>query len=145
MTAKNGFSLVELLLVVAVIGLLTALSLPVYQTFQVKNDLAVATTTVGQSLRRAQLLAQAVADDNTWGVMIQSGSIVLFQGTSYSARDTTEDEIFTLPASITPTGQTEIVFNKLTGLPQTTGTTTLTTSTNETATIAINNQGTVTY
>lgn len=144
LSLSKGFTLLELLLSVAIISLLTALSLPVYRTLVKKNDLDIAAGTVVSSLRRAQILSQAVDGDTTWGVKIQSGSIVVFKGTNYTARDPSYDEIFDLATSITPSGTTEYVFSKLIGLPQITGTATLTTE-NDARTITINTKGMVNY
>jgi len=141
----RGFTLLEVLLSIAMITALAGVSLPLYQSFQVRNDLHVAATTVAQSFRRAQVLSQASDADTTWGVKVQSGSTVVFQGASYAARDTTEDEIFDVPTTIVPTGLNEVVFAKFTGDPSTTGTVTLTSSTSEVASITINSRGTVTY
>jgi len=44
-----------------------------------------------------------------------------------------------------PSGITEVVFTKFTGLPQTAGTITLTSSTNEMRNIVINQKGMVSY
>ncbi len=134
-----------MLLSVAAITIIAGISVPVYQSFQNRNDLDIATVAIAQSVRRAQLLAQAVDGDVSWGVKIQSGSIAVFKGTSYAARDTTFDETFDVPTSITPSGVSEIVFAKFTGLPATTGTTTLTSNINETRTITINAKGMVGY
>ena len=51
------------------------------------------------------------------------------------------DELFEVSTTITPTGLKEIVFDKLTGLPGMIGTTTLTSSNNETRIIVINQKG----
>lgn len=141
----RGFTLLEVLLSIAIIGLITGIGIPVYQSFQVRNDLDIATVSIAQSLRRAETLAEAVDGDISWGIRVQSGSITLFKGTSYAARDTNFDEVFQVPTSIAPSGVQEIVFAKFTGLPQTTGTTTLTSNTNETRTITINAKGMVSY
>ncbi len=142
---QHGFTLIEVLLSIALIALITGIGIPVYQTFQVRNDLDIATVSVAQSLRRAQTLAGAVDGDMSWGVQIQSGSMTLFKGASYGARDTTYDEAFQVPTSITPSGVQEIVFTKFTGIPQATGTIILTSSTNETRAITINTKGMVSY
>ncbi|MEI8103724.1 MAG: type II secretion system protein [Candidatus Moraniibacteriota bacterium] len=142
---QKGFTLLEMLLSVALMGALAGLSLPVYQSFQVRNDLDIAATTLAQSIRRAEVLSQGSAGDTTWGVAIQSGSIVIFQGASYAVRDVTWDEVFSVPTSITVTGASEIIFAKVTGLPTTTPTITLSTPINETRTLTINTYGTVLY
>lgn len=143
---KNaGFTLIELLLSISVIMIIASMSAPVYQSFQVRNDLDIAAVTIAQSLRRAEVLATAVDGDISWGVKIQSGNISVFKGTSYVARDTTFDEVFDVPTSITPSGVSEIVFAKFTGLPQTTGIVTLTSNANETRTITTNAKGMVNY
>ncbi len=141
----RGFALIELLLSAALIALIAGLSAPVYQSFQVKNDLDVAQNTIGQTLRRAQILSQSVDGDVSWGVKIQTGSIILFKGAAYAARDAGFDEIFDVPPVIIPSGPAEIVFFKFSGLPQSTGTVTLTASTGEIKNIAINAKGTVDY
>ncbi len=141
----EGFTLIELLLSISVIMLIAGLSAPVYQSFQVRNDLDIATVTTAQSLRRAQMLSQAVDDDTSWGVKVQTGSVVLFKGANYAARDTAYDEIFDVPGSIAPSGVSEIVFTKFTGLPQTAGTIIYTSNANETRTITINVEGAISY
>ena len=142
---RAGFTLLEILLSIALIALLAGIAAPVYVSFQVRNDLDIAATTVVQTFRRAQLLSQAVDGDTVWGMNVQSGSITLFQGVSYAARNTNFDEIFDMPESIAPGGLQEVVFSKFSGNPQTTGTTTLTSSNNEVRTINLNEKGTINY
>lgn len=139
---NKGFTLIELLLSVAIISALAGLSLPVYRTLLSKNDLDISATVTASSLRRAQALSQAVDGDTTWGVKAQTGSIVLFKGASYAARDTTYDETFGVPTSIGFGGVSEIVFAKLTGLPQTTGTINLSTE-SDARSVSINEKGTI--
>lgn len=142
---KAGFTLLEVLLSVAAIAIIAGISIPFYQSFQVRNDLDITANTWVQTLRRAQVLSQSVDGDTTWGVKVQSASLTLFKGASYAARATSSDEVFNVPTSITPSGITEVVFNKFSGFPQTTGTTTLTASTAEIRIININAKGTLTY
>ncbi|MBI2645181.1 prepilin-type N-terminal cleavage/methylation domain-containing protein [Candidatus Uhrbacteria bacterium] len=142
---KNGFTLLESLLVIATITALAGIALPIYQSFHVRNDLDIAAVTIAQGIRRAQALAQASDGDTSWGVRAQSGSITLFKGASYAARDVSFDELFDLQNSITADGTTEIIFTKFSGHPQTTGTLTLISNTNETRTLTINAKGMVAY
>lgn len=141
----KGFTLLEVLLVIATITVLAGIGIPVYTSLQIKNDLDVATSTSLQSIRRAQMLSQSVDGDTTWGVKIQSASITLFKGSSYGGRDTNYDEVYSLSGSVTPTGITELVFSKLLGTPNTTGTLTLTNTNNEVQSITIGSKGQLDY
>lgn len=142
---NRGFTLVEILLSVATVAIIAGISVSTYQSFQVRNDLSIAATAVAQSLRRAQMLSQAVDGDTSFGLKIQSGSIVVFKGISYASRDISFDEQFDVPSSITPSGLSEIVFTKFTGMPNTAGTIIFTSSINETRNITINQKGMVDY
>ena len=142
---NTGFTMIEVMLSLAILAILAGISTPIYQSFQVRNDLDIAAVTIAQSMRRAQTLSQAVDGDNTWGVDVQSGSITVYKGASYAARDATYDELFDMPTSITPSGIGGVVFAKFTGLPQTIGAIILTSNANETRTITINSKGVVSY
>lgn len=140
-----GFTMIEMALSLAVITLIAGMSVPVYQSFQIRNDLDIATVSIVHSARRAEVLAGASDGDSNWGVKVEAGSIFVFKGSSFASRDSAYDEIFDLPASITPTGLLELVFTKFSGLPVSTGTTTLSSTAGEVRDIAINAKGTLTY
>lgn len=142
---NDGFTLVEVLLSIAVIAVLAGISAPVFMRLATKNDLDTAVVTLAQLWRRGQELSMANDGDILWGVKVQSGSITLFKGTSFVARDTTYDEIFSLPSTISVSGAVaEVTFSKLTGTPSATGTISLT-SFGDTTTLSINSKGTVSY
>jgi Tfp pilus assembly protein FimT len=136
--------MMEMLLSLAMLAILLGVSLPLYLSFQVQNQLTVAADTVVHSMRRAAVLSQASEGDTTWGVHVESESVTLFQGASYAARDTDYDEIYET-AAFTTSGVTDVVFSQLTGYPDTTGTLTLTGATNDTQSITINAKGAVSY
>ncbi len=140
-----GFSLLEVIISLACIGIIFGISIPVYQSFQVRNDLDIATNNLAHSLRRAQKLSVSGDGDTKWGVYVQTGSIIIFKGTSYQARDISFDESFDVPATITPSGMLEVVFSKVFGIPESVGTFTFTSSINETRNITINQKGMVDY
>lgn len=141
----KGFTLIEMVLSVAMLAVIAGIGVPVYQALQVRNDLDITATSLTQDYRRAQVLSQASQGDSEWGVQVNSAGVTLFKGVSYAARDVSYDEVSPIPASITSTGLLSVVFSRLTGLPQTTGTTTLTSNANEVRTIHINTEGTVSY
>ncbi len=142
---RAGFTLIEVLLAITIIAIIAGVGIPVYQSVQVRNDLDITATTVAQSIRRSQVLSQGMDGDTSWGVLIQTGSITVFRGSSYATRDTTFDEVFSVPTSIVPSGIAEIISEKFTGMPQSTGTIILTSSLNEIRTLTLNAKGTVSY
>lgn len=143
---ERGFSLVEMLLSVVIISMLVGLSLPIYRSFQSRNDLDITTQSVAQMMRRAQTYAKAVKGDGQWGVRVASGSAVLFKGASYAGRDVNFDETTTIPLAVSVSGLSDILFSKFTAIPTSTGTITLTdTNINDARTISINAKGMVSY
>jgi type II secretory pathway pseudopilin PulG len=141
----KGFSILEALLSVAIIVIIAAIMVPIYYSTQSRNDLEVAANAVVQSLRRAQALSEASQNDGTWGVSVATGSITLFKGTTYAARDTAYDEISDMAGNITYSGAGETVFTKMYGLPLSTGTLTLSIPVGETKIITINSKGMVDF
>lgn len=142
---QNGFTLVELLLSVALLAIILLLGSPISYNIYLRNDLDITASNIVQANRRAQALSQAYSGDSSWGVYIQSGSITIYKGTSYSARDTDFDEITEVSNALTPSGVQEILYSKFDGEPQTTGSIILTSSNNETRTITIAEKGMVSY
>lgn len=137
----RGFTLVEITLSIALIALVVGISVPVAFEFQKTSSMRSAKSVVVESLRRARILAQTGEGDSAWGVAISSGTTTLFQGTSFFAHDNAYDEVFTFAPSIAVSGLSEVVFSKITGIPQMSGDIVLTAQYNDTRTISINSQG----
>jgi len=142
---EGGFTLVELLLSVVIISMLVGASLPAYESFARRNDLDLAAQNLAQTIRRAETYARAVNYDSAWSVEVQTSTITLFRGTVFASRDTAYDETIAIPASIVPSGLAEIQFTKFSAAPNTTGAITLTSTTNDVRTVAVNAKGVVTY
>ncbi len=131
----SGFSLVEMLMVIGIIGVVGGITVPLYRDYQVRNDLNVATEQVTQGLARARLLSQSAQGDAGWGFYIPDG--VLFKGDSYATRDESADEIYEMPSTIATSGLTEVSYSKNKGVPGEIGQITLTAQDNEERTILI--------
>ena len=142
---RKGFTLLEMLLSIAILTLLAGLSVPIYRSFYTKNDLNLSSETLVHALRRAQSESQGVLNDSSRGVYIESGNIRLFSGSSYATRDVNLDENFEIPQNIQLSGLNEVVFDKVSGLPQATGEFILTSVNNEVSTTTINSMGTIFY
>lgn len=142
---SSGFTLIESLLSITILGLIVFISVPFLQSFQVKNELEITTNILTQNLRNAQIYTRAVKEDDDWGVKINTGNLILFKGGDYVSRDISFDEQFEISSSISLSGDNEIIFNKFTGLPNTSYNTTLTSSEGINKNISINEKGTISY
>jgi prepilin-type N-terminal cleavage/methylation domain-containing protein len=141
----RGFTLMEIILSVAVIGILAAISFPLFSGFKVTSDLQTGADGIAQNLSRAQAMSQAVAEDSSWGLKLLAGQAIVFKGASYATRDVNFDEVSSLPDTLTFSGVTEIVFAKFSGETQNVGTTTLSVPTGGTKNLIINKKGVVDY
>lgn len=138
---KNGFTLLELLLVIALVALIAGLSIPFYSNFIVRNYLNTSSSSLVQTVEKAQNYAKSGKQDATWGVYMTSSDYTLYKGTSYAARDTNLDELYTFPSGIAHGGLTEIHFDHLRGETTNTGVITLTATNGASTTIQINSSG----
>ena len=142
---QSGFTLIEVLLSVAIIAMLVGVSLPIYETYARRNDLDLTAQGTAAMLRRATTYARAVNKDSIWSVKVEPTRLTLFQGATFASRDTTNDEVIQIPESVIPSGVSEIQFAKLSAAPNITGSITLTSSTNDVRTVTINAKGSVDY
>lgn len=122
---RPGFTLVEILLSVAILGLLSGVSLVIFRSVQLQSDRGLITADVFELGRRAQARARAVKSDREWGIFVEPNQLTLFpldlnQSERYGSpsRPRTEDEVLGLPAGVTITAHpTEVIYSKVWGLP----------------------------
>jgi prepilin-type N-terminal cleavage/methylation domain-containing protein len=136
-----GFTLLEVSLAVSLIAILSVIILPVSLSLYGRNALHVDLEQVSETLRRAQLLAVASNGDSRWGIFLSTGMLTLFQGESYASRVSANDETVALVSRLSPSSMTEIVFSKIIGEPNGTGSIILMNDYNETRTLTINAKG----
>ncbi len=143
--SQSGFTLLEILLVVAIIAVISGFSVPIYETLKNKNDLNLGVIISVNALRRASEIAAASDGDTSWGVKFTTSSIILFKGGSYQTRDQNFDENSDLSSDIAVSETSEVVFQKFSGAPLAETTTTLTSSNGEVTKIHVNQKGAVEY
>ncbi len=140
----RGFTLVEMVLSVAIMAILIGLATPVYFSYQTNNEFGLATEAGVRSLRRAQLLAVNMEQDNNWGTYFSTSSITVYVGASFGSRNSNYDEPYSLPASVTST-VVDINFSKFTGEPVASTSITLSSDSGDRKIISVNAKGLVDY
>ncbi|TSC59104.1 MAG: fimbrial protein pilin [Candidatus Peregrinibacteria bacterium Greene0416_19] len=115
----KGFTLIELMAVIAVLGIVAAVTTPLYRSYQIRHDLTLAKNQVSQGLDRARLLAQSGRNAAQWSFYVPEG--VLFEGSDYTNKDSAMSEVYAMPSTIKTSGLTQVTYDWR-GRPNVTGT-----------------------
>jgi len=135
----------EVLVAIAIISILSAISIGGYFTFKKGTDVSLGEQKVANAIREAQGKARAMTNDDAWGIDISTSRALIFKGTSFAGRTQSYDINVPLQGLTSVSGDTQITFAKLTGLPNpSSGTITLGNGTT-TKNIQINGEGLISY
>ncbi len=139
---KKSFTLIEVLIVLALTSLIIVFSLPLFNLFKINRKLDIQQNKIIDTLRLAQNKSQTGLDNSSYGVYFETDGYVFFKGDSYETRDTQYDIEYELPSGFSLSGLEEVVFYKITGRPSSSGNLVITeTSSGRTRTISINSLG----
>lgn len=142
---ESGFTALEIVLSIAIMGFIVGATVTSIARFQTRNDLDLSVVSGVGALRRAEELSRAAHNDAQWGVKFATGTITIFQGSSYASRNSTFDEAIEIGPDIYASGTNEFVFTKA-HATTTAATTTLVHNTiGESRTITVNKKGTIGY
>ena len=147
---EKSFTLVEILTIVGILIVLTALSVPAFRFFQKESDLNNSAEEIIDTLRLAQNKTISSEGASQYGVHFEAGEYVLFKGATYNPA-AIENEIHNLPGSVEISevelvgGGSEVVFDRVTGTTNQSGKVVLRLKTDisKTKTIYIENSGQV--
>ncbi len=150
MIKGKSFTLVEVLTIVGILIVLTAISIPAFRFFQKESDLNNSIEEIINTLRLAQNKTLASEGAIQYGVHFETGEYVLFNGTTYNP-SATDNEIHNLPKSVEiyeielTGGGSEVIFDRVTGTTNQFGEVSLRlkTDTSKVKTIYIENSGQV--
>ena len=139
-----GFTLVEVLVVIAILGGIVGLAIPFYQSFQVGSQLDNTTQEIVGSLRSSQMRAMASKAFTSHVIHFGSGNFIVFQGASYNPGDILNEES-EVPSviSITPSMGSDVIFSAIRGETSNGGVITISATNGESRTITINDIGVV--
>ena len=153
---KRGFTLVEMLIVIAIMIIIASAAVPLYGSLQVKAQIGESTSQIVQAVRIARANAISGYNSTSSGIYffinpVGADSYVLYQGSSYSNRDTSFDQTMVLDNALSivnagfvlTSGSIDINFARGSGRPSNVGSLTLVHSVQGTSTISLNYLGRV--
>lgn len=153
---SRGFTSIEVLIVLAILGIVSVLILPVADTSLQRDDLEVAALSMVDAIRSAQSSAMNGRDDTRWGVHFEPGSFTVFGGSAYSEGAATNEphdlggRVEVSDVSLSPgvpcdlvagTGNCDLHFVDSGGRPSESGEITLTNDSGDSRTVTINSEG----
>src|SRR3989344_37957 len=132
---QRGLSIIELLILIAVIGVLTAVIIPQFSKIRENQVLKSGVEDLLSSINNARGKTLSSLNSSEYGVHFESEKVIIFKGKVFSAGATDNETInIVTPASIsnvTLDGVSgisgDIYFNRLSGIPSDTGTITVST------------------
>jgi prepilin-type N-terminal cleavage/methylation domain-containing protein len=117
MNAK-GFSALEIIIAIAIAGILLSISVNSYQISKLKKDQEQILLAIESALEEQRVNTQSGKEGKNFGVKFNQNDFVLFSGTSYSPSDQNKivavDPQFQITETITHTDNI-IYFSKLLG------------------------------
>gem|GEM_PF-911677 len=145
---RQGFTLIEMLIVVAILATVLSIGLPVASRYQIDSQINETTSLLIENLRLAAQDSQSGWKDAGYGLKFLPNQYVIYQGDNYASRQVNFDRVVPLLSSlkielsISPLLD-EIPFNRR-GLAQSNGTITITHQSGSSKSLIINNLGTIT-
>jgi len=114
---KNAFTLIEVLVVIAIFGVISSVSYALYTSLQTGRVIESVKQEVLQNMRLVQSRAKAGYHEAQHGVLFLGSMYTLYQGQSYVTRDVSFDMTYELPVIFYFDGLSEVNFAQKTGLP----------------------------
>lgn len=117
---KNGFTLTELLIVVAIISILGFLTFPMYENFYKNIYTGSDMIKIENLLKRTRQKSLSSVNDSSFGVFLDkdNAKLIFYQGNSFQSRESNLDqEIKYRQSLISPMENVDINFLSGKGLP----------------------------
>ncbi|BFT94402.1 MAG: hypothetical protein MNSN_05780 [Minisyncoccus archaeiphilus] len=108
----KGFTILELLLSVAMVAVLAGVAIPLYSIYYSRTSIGDSSALVVDSLRATRAMSIAGKYGSEWGVRLEQGKVTIFKGQAFSSRDQSYDQVIILEDNLNFTGLNDIYFNR---------------------------------
>jgi len=149
-TKNNGFSLLEVLLVIGIVSVLATASFGIYYGFIAKSDLDMAKKNIVFTLKQAQGKAMAGEDGRKWGVHFVNGASDYYElfstPTDYNDAAKVINATTYLPGRVfftEPASSSDIIFEKIRGTVAAAASVIISSPENQTSAISVSALGNI--
>jgi len=124
---NKGFSLIEIVIALAILILIIGLAFASYRYFEKKTELETSTQKIVSILKTAQTKTLASEDDSSYGVHFEENRYILFKGETYQI-ETEENKVNQLPSRLEVSDidlnneSIDVIFQKISGQTEQYGT-----------------------
>lgn len=115
--SQRGFTLIEVMLTMALVSVVALFAVPFYGNFIFSQEVSVVSDELRGSFAKAQLSSMTGKYNASFGVAVDNGNIILFQGDSFLSREQDQDETFVIHSRVSVSGVSEVIFAPITGRP----------------------------
>ncbi len=144
---QRGVTIAEIVIIIAIIGLLTTVIALPFSTFRQRQALQNSTNAVVAALNEARTRTLAAVGNTYYSVRIESAQVIVFVGSTYSSSTSTNEQIaIETPVTVSWSlqgGGSSITFDRLTGTTSQYGTLTLSLPNGSTKTVTVSSLGTI--
>lgn len=113
--ADRGFTLIEILIVLGILGIIFFVGWPIGLDFYLDYQLDSETDLLTAILEQARNLSMVNHNESDHGLYVNDKNFIVFQGSTFTSRVSSEDKIFPRVQAINVTGPAELVFAALSG------------------------------
>lgn len=119
---NNGFSVIELLVSIGILGLLLGVSITSFVSFTRKDSVLATATAIAESLRDARARTLASVAGSQYGVKVDADRFTFFQGSTFSS-STPNNNTFIFSSGVRASStMSTFVFERVTGNSSASGT-----------------------
>lgn len=112
---QSGFTLIEMLIVIGIFLIIFSVGFPIGLDFYLDYQFESEFNLLNSSLQYARNLAMVNHNESDHGLYLDNQNFVIFQGSSFASRVSSQDKTYPRTSVVAITGPSELIFSALSG------------------------------